>query len=111
MDAANPRALPALHRLPDMAEAAALRRAHPPPAVAAALLAELTGAEAAVVVSDAAAAMLLALAAPAAGGQAVVSRGGLVESGGLRIPDGITRGGARLVEVGTTGALRTALAA
>jgi L-seryl-tRNA(Ser) seleniumtransferase len=37
MDAANPRALPALHRLLAMPEAAALLRDHPRPAVAAAL--------------------------------------------------------------------------
>ncbi|WP_374713620.1 L-seryl-tRNA(Sec) selenium transferase [Symbiobacterium terraclitae] len=67
------------------------------------LLAELTGAEAAMVVNNNAAAVLLMLSALAAGREVVVSRGELVEIGGsFRVPEVITQGGARLVEVGTT---------
>ena len=67
------------------------------------LLVELTGAEDALVVNNAAGALLLALSALARGGQAIVSRGELVEIGGsFRIPDILTRSGAKLVEVGST---------
>ena len=52
------------------------------------LLTELTGAEAATVVNNNAAATLLVLAALAAPREAVVSRGQLIEIGGLlRLPD------------------------
>jgi len=67
------------------------------------LLSLLTGCAGSVTVNNCAAAMLLIVDEFARGREVLVSRGELVEIGGsFRIPDVLQRGGARLVEVGTT---------
>ena len=67
------------------------------------LVTRLTGTESALAVNNNAAALHLILSVLALGRDVIVSRGEAVEiGGGVRVPDIMKAGGARLVEVGTT---------